>query len=115
VLPGRFLADRLLDGEGQSVAKTRQEKREERVSGRAQRRIQEEQSRKRRLYVIAGGIAAAIVLIAVIAYAASRGGDEGDGLLPVVAMASEISAPIDGRIAGEAGAPVTVVEWGDYQ
>lgn len=96
------------------MAKTRREKREERVSGRAQRRIQEEQSRKRRFYVIAGGIAAAIVLIAVIAFVASRG-DEGDGLLPVVAASSEITAPIDGRVAGEAGAPVTVVEWGDYQ
>jgi protein-disulfide isomerase len=90
-------------------------KRDKRVSGRAQRRIREEQARKRNIYFALGAIAVAILVVAAAVYLATRDDGDDSDQLPIVAANSDITAPVDGRIAGEPDAIVSVVEWGDYQ
>jgi protein-disulfide isomerase len=88
---------------------------QQRVSGRAQRKIREEQARKRSTYYAIGGIAAAVLVVALAVFLVMRDDDEGSDLPPVTTAFSGITAPVDGRIAGEPDAAVSVVEWGDYQ
>lgn len=83
-------------------------------SRRAQRVIAERRARRRRiLMLIGGGIAGALILVvALIVF--NRSDDSG---LPAVAAAPALdpSIPRNGRTLGAPDAPVTVVEWGDYQ
>ncbi len=80
-------------------------------------RIAAEQARRaarRRMLLVAGAIAAAVVL-AVVLIVPNLPGDESD--LPSIAA---VTAPhpgiqADGRTLGDPNAPVTVVEYGDYQ
>jgi hypothetical protein len=91
---------------------TRSGRTEERLSGRAQRKIQAEQARKRRTLFIAGGAVAAAALAALLILIFSR-----QPQMPPVAVAPEIAEGVaySGRTMGNPDAPVTVVEWGDYQ
>lgn len=65
------------------------------------------------MLLIGGGVAAAIVVVLALVLF-NRSGD--DGLAPV-ALPPPSSADVErsGRSMGAADAPVTVVEWGDYQ
>ena len=86
------------------------------VSRRAERRIQERRAaQQRRLGFFGGAVAVAIVAAAVLMLI-NRGGDGGGDLPSVVAGAAiDASVPQNGRVLGDPNAPVTVVEWGDYQ
>ncbi len=94
------------------MAKTGQEQLESKRSAREQRRLAAQQrDRKKRLMRIAAGALALVVAAGVLWWVAQREESAGD----VVTEAAMISAPIDGRVAGDPAATVTVVEWGDYQ
>ncbi len=96
-----------------TAAEVRSAATQERLSGRAQRKqAAEEAGRKRRLYAIVGGLAAVAVL-ALIVFLVTRPRPEGPPVATAPALAAEI--PTDGRLMGNPEAPVTVVEWGDYQ
>ena len=83
-------------------------------SGRVARREAEERAaqRRRRFLVLGGAVVLAIAVVAVLILA-NRPADEPAELL--VANAIDDAIPTDGRALGDAAAPVTVVEWGDYQ
>lgn len=91
------------------------------VSGRAQRRIEEEKNAKRQKYMIFGGAAALALIVAIVLIVVSMGGDddtpEENALLPQVVAAAPLDASLvrDGRTLGDANAPVTLTIWGDYQ
>ncbi|MFM9107068.1 MAG: hypothetical protein ACKOWF_10270 [Chloroflexota bacterium] len=90
----------------------RSSKTEERLSGRARRKLEQEQASKRRTWLVAGGAAAAIAAVALLAFLFTRKPD----VEPVaVAPAMEAGIAFAGRTMGDPDAPVTVVEWGDYQ
>lgn len=86
---------------------------EERRSGHAQRKLAAEAaSRQRQRWAVIGGVAA-MALLALVIYLVTRPQPAG----PPVATALEIPSglEVDGRLMGSADAPITVVEWGDYQ
>ncbi len=85
------------------------------VSRRAQRKMEESNARKRRLMYIIGAIALSIVVIGFGLWIRDRNQDDP---LPAIVAATDpaITAPINGRIAGDSStAKVEFVEWGDYQ
>jgi protein-disulfide isomerase len=88
-----------------------------RVSRRAERRITKQRAaRQRRAWVFGGAIALAIVAALTLILVNRGGGGNASALPPVVAGAAiDPSIPLNGRILGDSSAPVTVVEWGDYQ
>lgn len=85
---------------------------DERLSGRAERKLAKEQAAKRRtIWTIAGAVAA-VAVIAVAALLLTRK----PAVEPVaVAPAMEEGIAFSGRTMGDPNAPVKVVEWGDYQ
>jgi protein-disulfide isomerase len=91
--------------------------RTERVSRRAERRIQERRAaHQRRLLFFGGAIAVAIVAVVALILASTGDSDADDGFPPVVAGATiDPSILQDGRVLGDPNAPATVVEWFDYQ
>ena len=85
---------------------------EQRLSGRAQRKVAQEQAAKRqRLMAVVGGIAAIAVVALLVFLVFIR-----KPATPEVALANPPAEgiPVAGRTMGDPGAPVTVVEWGDY-
>ena len=102
-------------------------RRDERERLRAERQATESQqagalARKRRLqYLIIGGFAAVAVIVALIVISQSGGDDNGGGGTPSnVQGTQQVSAELNGisqsgAVLGDAGAPVTVVEFGDPQ
>lgn len=80
---------------------------------RAQVRAEAEQSRKRRLLLIAGAVA--VALIAAIGLIWSNRDSSNLPTLHVADAAALESIPTDGRVIGNADAPVHLVEYGDYQ
>ena len=92
---------------------TRQRRAEQRVSGRAQRKIAEEQEARRRRLTIVGSAIGAALLIALIVFLITRSRDVAG---PPVLAAEPLPAsiPVSGMSMGAEDAPVTVVEWGDY-
>lgn len=85
---------------------------EQRLSGRAQRKIaQEEAAKRQRLMAIVGGAVAIVVVALLVFFVFVR-----KPAAPEVAIAAPLDAslPFAGRTLGDPGAPVTVVEWGDY-
>ncbi|HET8522735.1 MAG TPA: hypothetical protein VFL82_05845 [Thermomicrobiales bacterium] len=99
-----------------SQANTPKSKRGERPSRRAERRLAAERAAKRRRYTFFGGAIALAVLVAIILVVANL--DKGSNSnLPAIAAAPPLDAsiPTDGRTMGDPNAPVTFVEWGDYQ
>lgn len=85
---------------------------EQRLSGRAQRKLAAEQAEKRKRLVTVGGAIAALALAALLVFVFTRKPDA-----PPVAVAPPMEEGIAfaGRTMGNPDAPVTVVEWGDYQ
>lgn len=81
-------------------------------SSRQQRRDAARRARHHRQYAYVAGVVL-VALAAIAAYLLFRD-DGNDGFEPVVVRA-DITAPVDGRVAGQPDAPVSVVEWGDYQ
>lgn len=85
---------------------------EQRLSGRAQRKVaQEEAVRRQRLMTIVGGAVAIVVVALLVFFVFVR-----KPAAPEVALAEPPAEgiPVAGRTMGDPGAPVTVVEWGDY-
>jgi protein-disulfide isomerase len=85
-------------------------------SARVRRKLDQERAAKtRRLTIIGSVLAIAIIAASVLIYASSDHG--GSGLPAIKAAAAEIdsSIPQDGRTMGDPNAPVTVIEYGDYQ
>lgn len=63
----------------------------------------------------AAGIVAVLV-VALIAVNASSAHDDASGGLPIIVPAAQrADVPVDGRIKGNADAPVQVIEYDDYQ
>ena len=85
---------------------------EQRVSGRAQRKIAEEQEARRRRLTIVGSAIGAALLIALIVFLITRPREAGPPVLAAEPMSEAI--PVAGMTMGAEDAPVTVVEWGDY-
>lgn len=78
-------------------------------------RIAAEREAKRRKRVVAGAVAIAAVLALGLILLNLPGGD-GERLPAVVAApASYGDVPTEGRVLGNPDAPVTVIEYGDYQ
>lgn len=90
--------------------------RADQVSRRAERRLQEQRAAKqRRLFFFGGAIAIALVVAAILILV-NRDGDDGSSFPAVVAAsAADANIPFDGTTLGDPNAPVTVIEYGDYQ
>jgi protein-disulfide isomerase len=85
------------------------------ASNRALRRAQQQQARQRKLMLLGGAILIALIVVAgLIALNRSTGGSSG---LPAIVAAGPIDAsiPQNGRVLGDPNAPVTIVEYADYQ
>ncbi len=80
---------------------------------RAQVRAEAESARKRRLLMIGGAVALAALVAGVLIWTNRESSD-----LPSL-QAADVAAfegvPADGRVLGDPNAPVTLVEYGDYQ
>ncbi|HET7034330.1 MAG TPA: hypothetical protein VFI42_01485 [Thermomicrobiaceae bacterium] len=90
---------------------------EERRSRRAERKAAEERAaRNRRLGLVVGAIGLALIaglaLILVPRVTSGNGGGISD---IVAAEGAPTGVPTSDRTMGDPNAPVTVVEWGDYQ
>ena len=91
----------------------RERRSEQRVSGRAQRRIAEEQAARRKRLTILGSAIGVALLIALVVFLFTRSRDvSGPPVLAAEPMPASI--PVAGMSMGAEDAPVTVVEWGDY-
>jgi protein-disulfide isomerase len=84
----------------------------ERSSHRAQRRAAAEQASRRKQLLILGGAIAAAIVVALVLILLNR--PQAAGAPIVVAAALPVSIPVSGQTMGQASAPVTVTEWGDY-
>lgn len=85
-------------------------------SRRAQRVIEAQKARRRRMLTIIGSVVGAAVLIAGLLFLFSREPEPAAADEPVVsAPAPQIEVPTEGRTKGNPDAPVTVVEYGDFQ
>jgi len=99
----------------------RRREREERAqaraeSRRAQRVIQARQARRKRLLTILGSIVGGAVLIVLLVILFTREDEGSEADAPVVsAPPPAIEVETEGRFKGDPNAPVTVVEFGDFQ
>ncbi len=85
---------------------------EQRLSGRAQRKVaQAEAAKRQRLMAVVGGVVAIAVVALLVFFVFVR-----KPAAPEVALADPPAEgiPVAGRTMGDPNAPVTVVEWGDY-
>lgn len=64
---------------------------------------------------IFGGLIAVAVIVAVALILLNRPGGTEDVSDIAVAPPPDPSIPVSGRVMGQEGAPVHIVEWGDYQ
>lgn len=97
---------------------SRSRKQDLRATRREQARIAaEREAQRRRLMMIIGGIVGVALIAAVILILVNRDDEESGSNLPAVTAlnAPEITAPRDGLTLGDPNAPVTIVEYGDYQ
>jgi hypothetical protein len=97
--------------------RSRQERAQARAdSRRAQRVIQARQAKRKRMLMIIGSIAGAAVIIAGLLFLFNRDPEPAAADEPVTAApAPAIEVPTEGRTKGDPEAPVTVVEYGDFQ
>ncbi len=84
----------------------------ERSSRRVQRRAAAEQAARRKQLLILGGAIAAAVAVALILIILNRPQPAGAPIQVAAALPAAI--PVTGQTMGQANAPVTVTEWGDY-
>ena len=78
------------------------------------RKAAEREAQKRKQMMILGGIAA-VAIVAVLALILVNRDDSSSGLPAVVAAPQPLTVTTDGLTMGDAAAPITVVEYGDYQ
>jgi protein-disulfide isomerase len=86
------------------------------ASKRQQRKIEQQrvERRKRLLMIVGGVVAVAIVAVLVLIIVNNR--DDSSNLPDVQAAAApDASIPVNGMSIGDPNAPVTIVEYGDYQ
>jgi protein-disulfide isomerase len=95
--------------------KSKSASRADHVSRRAERRLQEHRAARQRRLMFFGGAVAIAIVVAAILILVNR--DDGDSSFPTVvaAAATDGNIPFDGTTLGDPNAPVTVVEYGDYQ
>jgi hypothetical protein len=95
----------------------RREEREERAkSRRAQRVIEAQQAKRRRMLTLIGGVVGGAVIISGLLFLFSREPTPAAADEPVVsAPAPAIEVETEGRFKGNPEAPVTLVEFGDFQ
>jgi protein-disulfide isomerase len=84
------------------------------------RKAQERQRERRRILILASAgvlLLVAVVVAAVLTQGGSDDDPESSSILPAVVGAEPLDAtiPQDGRTMGDPNAPLTMVEWGDYQ
>src|SRR3954451_18883351 len=93
-----------------------QQDRSRRISARAQRRMEEQRrAKRRRLSLLGGAIGVALVAVVALIFI-SRDSGSATGLPAVVAGPQiDASIPQNGQVLGDPNAPVTLVEWADYQ
>jgi hypothetical protein len=91
---------------------SRRRRSEQRISGRAQRKVAEEQAARRKRLAILGSAIGAALLIALILFLVTRPRDVGHPVLAAEPLPESI--PVSGMSMGPEDAPVTVVEWGDF-
>jgi hypothetical protein len=91
---------------------SRRRRSEQRISGRAQRKVAEEQSARRKRLAILGSAIGVALLIALILFLVTRPRDVGPPVLAAEPLPESI--PVSGMSMGPEDAPVTVVEWGDF-
>jgi protein-disulfide isomerase len=98
----------------ESTKQRRERQQQERREQREQRRVAaiQRQQRQRRLQIL-GGVVALAVVVAVILIALNRPATTGD--LAILPSPIPAGVATDGRQLGDPGAPVTIVEYGDYQ
>jgi protein-disulfide isomerase len=87
------------------------------VSRRAQRRIQEERNRKRqRLMLIGGAVVLAVAVVGAVIFLTRPDDDDGaSDLALTIPPPRDASVPTDGRTLGNPDAPLTIVEYADFQ
>jgi len=92
-------------------------RREDRAkSRRAQRVIDAQKARRRRMLTIIGGVVGGAVIVSGLLFLFTRDPEPAGADEPVVsAPAPAIDVPKEGLTKGDQNAPVTVVEYGDYQ
>jgi protein-disulfide isomerase len=92
-------------------------KQELRATRREQQRLAAQRAeQRRRLMMIVGGVVGIALIAAVVLIFINNRDDEGSDLPAVSAIAApEITAPRDGLTIGDPNAPVSIVEYGDYQ
>lgn len=95
----------------------RRQDREDRArSRRAQRVIGAQRAKRRRMITIIGSVVGAAVVIAGLLFLFSRDPEPAAADEPVVsAPAPAVEVPTEDRAKGDSNAPVTVVEYGDFQ
>ena len=89
---------------GKSRSRARRETRWEEKRQAAQRR---------RLLVILGSAVAIAIAVVVVLILANRPESRATPMVTAEALAAGVAT--NGRVMGDSAAPVTVVEWGDYQ
>lgn len=98
------------------MAVSTKDRRSQQISRRAERRLTAERNARRNRVMRIGGVIAAVAVVAAIVFAVIRGGEEGDNFPAIAAAVSTLpEVPVEGRAIGNPDAPVTVVEYGDYQ
>jgi len=69
-----------------------------------------------RRYLIAVGVAAVVVAVVIVVAALARGGDGGGGGGPLVVPSPRPAGLAqEGHVLGSASAPVTIIEYLDFQ
>lgn len=84
-------------------------------SRRVKRVLAERKARRNRLLLKIGGAASIAVLAVVALIVINNARDDNTISALVVPTPSAIQVPTDGRTKGDPDAPVTIVEWADYQ
>jgi hypothetical protein len=83
---------------------------------RAQRVIQQRQARRRKLITYVGGAVGVAIVAVGLLILFSRDTTDSASNEPVAdAPALPTDVPLEGRSMGDPNAPVTFVEWGDFQ
>lgn len=98
------------------MAVSTKDRRQNHASRRVERRLTAQRTARRNRLLRIGGILAIVATIAAVLFFATRNGGETDDF-PAIAVAETIlpDVPVQGRVIGNPDAPVTVVEYGDYQ
>jgi hypothetical protein len=65
--------------------------------------------------LLAGAVVLAVTAAGVLILLSRPPADEGLALAPILTVPLDTAIPVAGRAMGDPAAPVTVVEWGDYQ